>query len=219
MVKPKKRASKRVGTAQREKIKRKISQHHKKSRKDAKKDVTWKSKLKKDPGIPNSYPFKEQLLNEIERKREREEEEKRKLKEEKKSKKKNGNAQNDDDDEMDADAQDDDADIATGMNQDLEEEEVPQVVMYQESLQELIKDQDIHTLIQVVDARDPILSNVPKLIQQAKENGKNLLVALTRCGEFLEAGGQGSWNAEWTGKKRFEVWLFIRIFSLMFQIC
>lgn len=69
MVKLKKRASKRLGVAQREKVKKKVSEHHRKQRKAAKKNPQWKSKLRKDPGIPNSYPFKEQLLQEIEEKR------------------------------------------------------------------------------------------------------------------------------------------------------
>jgi nuclear GTP-binding protein len=71
MVKPPNRASKRTSTKQREKIKKKVSEHHRKARRAAKKDVTWKSKKRVDPGIPNSYPFKEQLLQEIEEKRNR----------------------------------------------------------------------------------------------------------------------------------------------------
>lgn len=62
-------ASKRVGTKQRTKIQKKVRDHVRKSKKQAKKDPTWKSKKKVDPGIPNSYPYKEQLLNEIEQKR------------------------------------------------------------------------------------------------------------------------------------------------------
>jgi predicted protein tyrosine phosphatase len=62
-------ASKRVGTKQKSKILKKVREHHRKSKRQAKKDPTWKSKKKVDPGIPNSYPYKEQLLLEIEQKR------------------------------------------------------------------------------------------------------------------------------------------------------
>lgn len=62
-------ASKRVSTKQKAKISKKVKEHTRKSKRTAKKDSTWKSKKKVDPGIPNSYPYKEQLLNEIEQKR------------------------------------------------------------------------------------------------------------------------------------------------------
>lgn len=48
----------------REKIKHKVKEHHKKVKKNAKKDVTWKSRVKKDIGIPALFPFKDQLLME-----------------------------------------------------------------------------------------------------------------------------------------------------------
>lgn len=38
-------------------------------RKLAKKDPTWRSKIKKDPGIPNLFPYKEKLLHEVEEKK------------------------------------------------------------------------------------------------------------------------------------------------------
>jgi nuclear GTP-binding protein len=39
-------------------------------------DPTWRSKTKKDPGIPNLFPFKDKILAEIEEGRRRKEEEK-----------------------------------------------------------------------------------------------------------------------------------------------
>lgn len=62
----KKPTSKRVLTRMREGIKKKSHAKQRKDRKFAKHDVTWKSRQKKDPGIPNSYPFKEKILAEIE---------------------------------------------------------------------------------------------------------------------------------------------------------
>lgn len=50
----------------REGIKKKSLAKQRKDRKFAKKDVTWKSRHKKDPGIPSSYPFKEKILAELE---------------------------------------------------------------------------------------------------------------------------------------------------------
>jgi nuclear GTP-binding protein len=66
--------SKRVSTRLREGIKKKAAAQTRKDRKSAKKDVTWKSRHKKDLGIPSSFPYKDQIIEEIEmRKREKEE--------------------------------------------------------------------------------------------------------------------------------------------------
>ncbi|OLL25570.1 GTPase grn1 [Neolecta irregularis DAH-3] len=76
MVKARKRKSKRGTGRQRYKIEKYVREHHRKARKEAKKDPTWRSKVKKDPGIPNSFPYKDQLLAEIEERRKLKEEEK-----------------------------------------------------------------------------------------------------------------------------------------------
>mmetsp|Transcript_12597 Transcript_12597/g.15864 ORF Transcript_12597/g.15864 Transcript_12597/m.15864 type:complete len:514 (+) Transcript_12597:113-1654(+) len=74
MVK-KKYISKRVTLKDKYKIQRRVVEHNRKKRKQAKKDIkngVIKHK-KKDPGIPNSWPFKAQLLDEIARAKEQEE--------------------------------------------------------------------------------------------------------------------------------------------------
>jgi nuclear GTP-binding protein len=62
----KKPVSKRGTTRMREGIKKKAAAHRKKEKKLAKKDPTWKSKHKKDPGIPASFPYKDRIVSEIE---------------------------------------------------------------------------------------------------------------------------------------------------------
>lgn len=74
MVK-KKGKSKRSSLKDKYKIQRRVTATHRKSRKQAKRDVKngvvrHDSKNKKDPGIPNSWPFKQDLLNDIARARE-----------------------------------------------------------------------------------------------------------------------------------------------------
>jgi nuclear GTP-binding protein len=65
-----KKQSKRLLVKDKNKIARKVRQHHKKQRREAKKNP---NKFKhKDPGIPNSWPFKQELLAEIEAGRESE---------------------------------------------------------------------------------------------------------------------------------------------------
>lgn len=73
--------SKRTTTRMREGIKKKASAHRRKEAKNAKKNPQWKSKKPKDLGIPSSFPYKEDILNEIENKRQAnlEERERRKL--------------------------------------------------------------------------------------------------------------------------------------------
>ncbi|KAM0749861.1 hypothetical protein T439DRAFT_326756 [Meredithblackwellia eburnea MCA 4105] len=75
MPKIRKKTTRRTTTHMREKVKRKVSEAHKKQKKQAKKDVTWKSNKPKDIGIPNSFPYKEQLLAEAQAEKVRLEEE------------------------------------------------------------------------------------------------------------------------------------------------
>ncbi|RCI07830.1 hypothetical protein L249_5775 [Ophiocordyceps polyrhachis-furcata BCC 54312] len=67
--KPKKPNSKRGTTRLRHRIEKASAAKQRKQRKLAKKNPEWRSKLKKDPGIPNSFPYKERLLEEMEQKR------------------------------------------------------------------------------------------------------------------------------------------------------
>ncbi|XP_038905981.1 guanine nucleotide-binding protein-like NSN1 [Benincasa hispida] len=68
----KKSKSKRVSLKKKYKIIRKVKEHHKKKAKEAKKlSFKGKSKVEKDPGIPNDWPFKEQELKALEARRAR----------------------------------------------------------------------------------------------------------------------------------------------------
>ncbi|KAI1006909.1 Nuclear GTP-binding protein [Podosphaera aphanis] len=73
--KPGKPKSKRQPVRLRHKIEKASAAKQKKARKDAKKNPEWRSKLKKDPGIPNLFPFKDKILAEIEAARQRKAEE------------------------------------------------------------------------------------------------------------------------------------------------
>ncbi|KAK3330193.1 P-loop containing nucleoside triphosphate hydrolase protein [Apodospora peruviana] len=73
--KPKKPKSKRTPTRLRNKIQKASAAKQRKEKKLAKKNPEWRSKLKKDPGIPNLFPYKEKLLHKIEEDRVRRKEE------------------------------------------------------------------------------------------------------------------------------------------------
>ncbi|OTA73852.1 hypothetical protein M434DRAFT_402725 [Hypoxylon sp. CO27-5] len=75
ITKPKKAKSKRTPVRLRHKIEKASAAKQRKARKEAKKNPQWKSKLKKDPGIPNLFPYKEKILHEIEEGRRRKQEE------------------------------------------------------------------------------------------------------------------------------------------------
>src|ERR1700722_16825354 len=67
--------SKRTPVRLRHKIEKASVAKQKKNRKLAKKNPEWRSKLKKDPGIPNLFPYKDKILAEIEEGRRRKAEE------------------------------------------------------------------------------------------------------------------------------------------------
>lgn len=77
----KKPVSKRGTTRMREGIKKKAAAQNRKNKKLAKKDVTWKSRTKKDPGIPSSFPYKDRIVTEIEENRRVMDEQKLRMKE------------------------------------------------------------------------------------------------------------------------------------------
>lgn len=76
--------SKRVSSAKRYKIEKLVRIHNKKAKKEAKKNPNKFIKKRKDPGIPNSLPFKESVLREAEERKRKIEEEREKLKERRK---------------------------------------------------------------------------------------------------------------------------------------
>ena len=99
MGKPK---SKRTPVRLRHKIHKASAAKQKKDRKLAKNDPQWRSRLKKDPGIPNLFPFKNKVLEEIEEARTRKEEEAARRKEIAKAQREGRNVE-----EVDAGAEDD----------------------------------------------------------------------------------------------------------------
>lgn len=83
MVK-KKGKSKRTSMKDKFKIQKRTAETNRKQKKQAKRDAAAgkvTQKKKKDPGIPNSWPFKADLLKEIQRTRERQQEQQRQAKE------------------------------------------------------------------------------------------------------------------------------------------
>merc|ERR1712008_593236 len=83
-----KRKTKRVNTKERVKAEKKVREHNRKVRRDKKRNPGKYAKSKKDPGVPNECPFKEDVLKEVEIAKKQKVDEKKKKKFEKKKKKK-----------------------------------------------------------------------------------------------------------------------------------
>ncbi|KAG6867929.1 hypothetical protein C0993_009411 [Termitomyces sp. T159_Od127] len=85
MPRIRKKTSNRQSTNDRRKVSRKVRESRKKAKKAAKTNPQWKSKTPKDPGIPNNFPFKDQILAEVAEQRRIEAAEKVRKKEERKA--------------------------------------------------------------------------------------------------------------------------------------
>ncbi|KAJ5489270.1 Nuclear GTP-binding protein NUG1 [Penicillium diatomitis] len=79
--------SKRVPTRLRHKIEKAAVAKQRKQKKLAKKNPEWRSKIKKDPGIPNLFPFKDKMLHDIEEKKRLKTEEQERLRQEARARK------------------------------------------------------------------------------------------------------------------------------------
>ncbi|GAA6010920.1 hypothetical protein JCM11491_004601 [Sporobolomyces phaffii] len=153
MVKIRKKTSNRTTTRMRAKVKHKVAEHTKKAKKAAKKDVTWKSNKPKELGIPNSFPYKDQVLAEAAAEKQRLEEEKIA----KREAQRNGTAATFASTAALAAAMA--ADSAFGdeeMDEDEEEELIqdPSLKLHAKSLRKVLEMSDV--VIEVLDARDPV---------------------------------------------------------------
>lgn len=184
MAKAPKRASKRVSTKQRVKVDKKIKEAHRKQRRDAKKNPTWKSKKKADPGIPNSFPFKEQLLDEMHMRREREEQRKVDEREKRLAAKRGKKAG--EDEESDEEEEDEvNAEVEVGSEEGSPVRSGPlHAPLYAGSLETLLDDDEVKNVVLALDARDPSAWRCPPVEKLAELKGKQVHLAITRAGEY-----------------------------------
>ncbi|KAM9860239.1 guanine nucleotide-binding protein-like 3 [Aulostomus maculatus] len=182
MKRPKlKKASKRVSCSKRYKIQKKVREHHRKVRKEAKKKGLSK-RVKKDPGVPSSAPFKEEVLREAEQRRLQIEEEKERkrqaLKEERAQKRKKEK-------EAAADKTEPKAKKARQdeVGKHTEKRTAPDKNSKEFLCSEINKIIDASdVVIEVLDARDPLGCRCPQLEEAVlqREGNKKLLFVLTK---------------------------------------
>ncbi|XP_029287014.1 guanine nucleotide-binding protein-like 3 isoform X2 [Cottoperca gobio] len=170
-----KKASKRVSCSKRYKIQKKVRDHTRKLRKELKKKGVSK-RVKKDPGVPNSAPFKEEVLREAEQRRLQIEEQKEKKKQVKKVER----------------AKKRKREKETGSKQtepkakkapQPEKQPAPDKTSKQYLCSELNKVIDASdVVIEVLDARDPLGYRCPQLEEAVlqREGNKKLLLVLSK---------------------------------------
>lgn len=185
MVK-KKYKSKRVTLKDKYKIQRRVVETHRKQRKQTKRDakagIVRHDRKKRDPGIPNSWPFKQDLLQQISRTRERDEEKKRLAKEGRKEgmvklrehQAAGGTARsleelmaraNRSREEFDAKGGDAAADEVGGRAENKQALGQSSRRAYMKALREVVESSDV--ILQVLDARDPVGTRVGRAVEDA----------------------------------------------------
>mmetsp|Transcript_13496 Transcript_13496/g.19901 ORF Transcript_13496/g.19901 Transcript_13496/m.19901 type:complete len:528 (+) Transcript_13496:115-1698(+) len=182
MVK-KKGKSKRITLKDKYKIQRRVTETGRKRKKQAKRDlkagIVRHDKTKKDPGIPNSWPFKQELLQEIKRSRDQQqdlaEKKKQKRREELRSlqehQKQGGSARTVE--ELIQQASKDQLEFQAkgGGKEETERERKDNTVQagqasrraYLRELKKVVDTADV--LLQVLDARDPIGSRINSSVE------------------------------------------------------
>eukprot|EP00931_Biecheleriopsis_adriatica_P075863 TRINITY_DN49635_c0_g1_i1.p1 TRINITY_DN49635_c0_g1~~TRINITY_DN49635_c0_g1_i1.p1 ORF type:complete len:478 (-),score=157.04 TRINITY_DN49635_c0_g1_i1:75-1508(-) len=147
-------------------IQKRCREHKRRVKKEAKK-LGLKKRVRKDPGIPNTLPWKAELLADIEQKKARREEDLAKKRAEAKAKAKQ--------------LRDETMKQAQEMHREKESERrakrAEQVLLSQlDALRKMLLKADV--LLHVLDARDPLGCRCPELEKWVKENGKQLIFVL-----------------------------------------
>ncbi|XP_015182839.1 PREDICTED: guanine nucleotide-binding protein-like 3 homolog [Polistes dominula] len=176
-----KKPSKRIPARKRYKIEKKVREHNRKMRKEAKKKQKGKPKVIE---IPNQCPFKEDILKEVEAMKKQNEEEKQKRREAAKQKKRTELAENglqglvkdaqkkvEEHEAMEID------DNKSQLIKDAVAEKENSLKAYYKEFKKVLDAADV--ILEVVDARDPLGTRCKQLeeaVQSAKGNKRLVLV-------------------------------------------
>ncbi|XP_012920852.1 guanine nucleotide-binding protein-like 3 isoform X1 [Heterocephalus glaber] len=189
MKRPKlKKASKRMTCHKRYKIKKKVREHHRKLRKEAKK--RGHKKPRKDPGIPNSAPFKETLLREAELR-------KQQLEELKQQQKLDRQKEQDKKRKLETDPADEPSNVESveefGQSKPKKaklSKQNPKTVHCLE-LKKVIEASDI--LLEVLDARDPLGCRCPQVEEVIVQSGHKKLVLVLNKSDLIPKENLENW--------------------------
>ena len=167
--KSKKSKSRRETLKHKYKVIKKVKQHHKKLKKEAKKNGTV-NKGPKDPGIPNAWPFKEELLRGLQASKER-------AKQRQIAIMKMSTARKDGTDEMQADAERQDADYQEQRGGGGASYVDYSMRAFYKDFAKVVEASDV--IIEVLDARDPVgtrCKDVEKFVRKIDPTKKVVLL-------------------------------------------
>ncbi|XP_066526302.1 guanine nucleotide-binding protein-like 3 isoform X2 [Hoplias malabaricus] len=172
-----------MSCAKRYKIQKKVREHHKKLRKEAKKSGI-KRKSKKDIGVPNSAPFKEEVLREAEQKKQELEE----LKEKNKLAKQKERAEKRKKGKETAGAEEEPKTKKAKKEEKVKAQREARAAVAKgkssnvfrcSELKKVVEASDV--ILEVLDARDPMGCRCPQLEEAVlKHEGKKMLFVLTK---------------------------------------
>lgn len=189
MKRPKlKKASKRMTCHKRYKIQKKVREHHRKLRKEAKK--RGHKKPKKDLGVPNSAPFKEALLREAELRKQQLEElkQQQKLDRQKEQERKRKLEISPDGEQSNVETQEesDEPKIKKAKSG----KQNPKKLHCQE-LKKVIEASDI--VLEVLDARDPLGCRCPQVEEAVIQSGCKKLVLVLNKSDLVPKENLENW--------------------------
>nr|AAO19472.1 nucleostemin [Mus musculus] len=189
MKRPKlKKASKRMTCHKRYKIQKKVREHHRKLRKEAKK--RGHKKPRKDPGVPNSAPFKEALLREAELRKQQLEElkQQQKLDRQKEQERKR---------KLEVSPGDEQSNVETREESDEPKrkkakagKQNPKKLHCQE-LKKVIEASDI--VLEVLDARDPLGCRCPQIEEAVIQSGSKKLILVLNKSDLVPKENLENW--------------------------
>ncbi|XP_029948436.1 guanine nucleotide-binding protein-like 3 [Salarias fasciatus] len=174
MKRPKlRKASKRLSCSKRYKIQKKVREHNRKLKRDAKKKGVHK-RTKKDLGVPSSAPFKEEVLREAEQRRLQIEEEQAKKKQAKKEERAQKRKK-----EKEAPSKETQPQAKKARKEKGEKKRDPNRNSKHflcAELNKVINASDV--VMEVLDARDPLGSRCPQLEEAVLQSGGNKKLVL-----------------------------------------
>lgn len=174
MAKLHRKQSKRKTCRMKYKIIKKVAEHNRKLKREQKKNP--RHKKPKDPGVPNSLPFKDEILREAEQRKQRA----RDLKEAQKESRHKLQMQNRAVEDLAVEATKKEKNFKESDNkvEECAKSESTKFKSYYKEFKKVVESADV--ILEVLDARDPLGSRCPQVEQHVIESGKKLVLVLNK---------------------------------------
>lgn len=168
-----KKQSKRMTCRMKYKIIKKVAEHNRKLRREKKKNPV--NRKPKDPGVPNSAPFKDEVLHEAEQRKQRAKD----LREAQKESRAKLKMQNRGIEDLAAEAtRKDDSFVIVNQVEETVQSFSSKFKSYYKEFKMVVDAADV--VLEVLDARDPLGSRCPQVEQLVVSSGKRLVLVLNK---------------------------------------